>query len=301
MSHTYPLVSIITLNYNKTEVTAQFLESCRNLTYPNYEILVCDMNSKIDPSPILTGIDVPQMKLYISNANLGFAGGNNWGMTFAKGDYILIINNDTEVTENLIELLLIPFQMDGMAGIVCPKIKYYSNKMIVQYAGFKRMNLITGRTKTIGDKAQDHGQFDEIRETWGAHGAAMMVKREVIDRVGRFPEKFFLYYEEWDWATRTLNAGYKIYFQGLATVYHKESMSVGKNNPMKEYYLTRNRILYMRRNSSGARLIGFTAFFTFFTLPKTIITHLMTGNLNFLKAFLQGIKDNFAMTSYSPI
>jgi GT2 family glycosyltransferase len=163
------------------------------------------------------------------------------------------------------------------------------------------MNHATGRTKTIGNREIDQGQFDELKLTWGAHGAAMMVKMEVIEKVGKFPEKFFLYYEEWDWATRILRAGYKIFFQGLATVYHKESMSVGKLNPMKEYYLTRNRILYMRRNSHGLRLVAFTAFFTLFTIPKTTLGYMVKGNFVFLNAFLRGIRDNLKMLSCSPV
>ena len=301
MKGPFPLVSIITLNYNQANVTVEFLESCRNLTYPNYEILVCDMNSRENPSDIILRGHYPHTSLYLSDVNLGFAGGNNWGMTFAKGDYILIINNDTEVTSNLIELLLIPFQIDEGVGVVCPKIKYFADKNKIQYAGFSRMNRITGRTRTIGNRENDRGQFDEIKPTCGAHGAAMMVRKEVIEKVGRFPEKFFLYYEEWDWATRILSAGYKIFFQGLATVYHKESMSVGRLNPMKEYYLTRNRILYMRRNSYGFRLVAFTAFFAFFTIPKTTVKYLAKGNISFLKAFFKGIKDNLKMSSYSPV
>jgi GT2 family glycosyltransferase len=259
------------------------------------------MNSRENPLSLIQSEDYPNTTLYLSKLNRGFAGGNNWGMDFAKGEYILIINNDTEVTANLIEMLLVPFEQDPKAGVVCPKIKYFSDPSIIQYAGFSRMNPYTGRSKTIGYQQVDRGQFDSIRSTWGPHGAAMMVKREVIQKVGRFPEKFFLYYEEWDWGTRILNAGYKIYFQGLATVFHKESMSVGKLNPIKEYYLTRNRILYMRRNSGKGKLLIFSAFFACFTLPKTVAKYLIKGNIPFLRAFLKGVRDNIRMSSYSPV
>lgn len=295
------LVSIITLNYNQANVTCQLLESCRSLTYPNYEILVCDMHSKEDPSEKIEKGSYPHTTLYMSDRNRGFAGGNNWGMQFAKGEFILLLNNDTEVNPDLIEKLLIPFNQDKTTGVVCPKIKYFDFPNLIQYAGFTRMNSFTGRTKAIGNGEPDRGQYNVITSTYGAHGAAMMVKREVIDQVGRFPEKFFLYYEEWDWSARILKAGYRIYCQGLATVYHKESMSVGKLNPMKEYYLTRNRILYMRRNSPGIKLVGFIAFFLFFTVPKTTLKYLAKGNISFLKAFMRGIKDNFTMSAYSAV
>jgi len=270
------------------------------MTYPNFEILVCDMNSEEDPSQLIHNGNYQKTKLYKSTTNLGFAGGNNWGINHAKGEYILFINNDTEVTPDLIELLLMPFQLDSSTGVVCPKIKFYSEKNKIQYAGFTKMNLFTGRTKAIGYLQNDSGQFDEIRPTYGAHGAAMMVKREIIENVGRFPEKFFLYYEEWDWSIRILNYGYKIYYQGLATVLHKESQSVGKITALKEYYLTRNRILFMRRNSNSFEFGTFILYFSIFTFPKFIIYNLRKGNLQNIKAFLKGIRDNFSITSSSP-
>jgi GT2 family glycosyltransferase len=239
--------------------------------------------------------------LYNSETNRGFAGGNNWGMEFAQGDFILLLNNDTEVCPDLIEKLLIPFEKDPSAGIVCPQINYFDPKHLIQYAGFSSMNLITGRTNTIGHGEEDYGQYSGLRLTSSAHGAAMMIKKDVIRKTGRFPEKFFLYYEEWDWSTRVLRAGYRIYIQGDARVYHKESMSVGKMNPMKEYYLTRNRILYMRRNSKGIKFLMFGGFFVLFTLPKTVIKYIAGGNTAFLKAFIKGIRDNFTMSSYSAV
>lgn len=161
------------------------------------------------------------------------------------------------------------------------------------------MNPYTGRTWAVGSQEVDHGQYDRIYATHGAHGAAMMVKRKVVDAVGGLPERFFLYYEEWDWSARIQKAGYRIYFQGNTVVYHKESMSVGKLNPMKEYYLTRNRILYMRRNADKLQLLAFTAFFSCFTFPKTIFKYIMSGNIPFLRAFVRGVKDNFGMSAKS--
>lgn len=301
MSKYLPLVSIITLNYNQTRVTCEFLESCKCLTYPKYEILVCDMASATSPIEEILKGDYPNTRLLLSNANLGFAGGNNWGMQYAKGDYILIINNDTEVTPPLIEQLLLVFEKHTRAGIVCPKIKFYSQPNRIQYAGFKPMNRITGRTWAVGYQEVDRGQYDFVNRTFGAHGAAMMVKREVIEKVGRFPEKFFLYYEEWDWSTRILNAGYEIYVQGNSSVYHKESISVGKKSALKEFYLTRNRILYMRRNSGNVKFILFFIFFALLTFPKTVCKHLCERNPKSLKAFLKGVCASLVTSSYSRV
>ncbi|MBO9572305.1 MAG: glycosyltransferase family 2 protein, partial [Chitinophagaceae bacterium] len=232
----YPFVSIITLNYNQTEATCAFLESTKHIIYPAFEILVCDMASASDPTEKINAGDYPHTRLLKSKKNLGFAGGNNWGMRQAKGEFIFIVNNDTEVTPLILQKLVDPFFNDPLIGVTCPKIKYYSQPNIIQYAGFNPMNVYTGRTTSIGSMEEDNGQYDISRITSGAHGCAMMVKREVLEKVGMFAEKFFLYYEEWDWSTRILKANYKIWYAADAEIYHKESLTVGKANPIKVYY-----------------------------------------------------------------
>lgn len=298
---TEPLVSVITLNYNGTKVTCEFLESCRNLRYTNYEILVCDMDSDADPTPMIEAGNYPKTRVLLSGKNLGFAGGNNWGIAQAKGEYVFIVNNDTEVTPDLIHQLLAPFQANPRIGVVCPKIKFWDDKEVIQYAGFSKMNLITGRTSTVGEKEKDLGQYDVSGPTHGAHGCAMMVKREVIDKVGSFPSKFFLYYEEWDWSARIIRAGYTIWYEANAVIYHKESMSVGKNNPMKVYYHTRNRILYMRRNTNVFQLSLFVLFFSFFTAPKAIFKYIFNRQFIHLRYFIKGVAWNLYSSSHSAV
>ncbi len=296
-----PFISIITLNYNQTEATCAFLESARLLDYPNYEILVCDMASASDPSPSIPEGKYPHSILLKSKKNLGFAGGNNWGMRQAKGEYLFIVNNDTEVTPNLLTNLVRPFLENEEIGVTCPKIKYFSNPNVIQYAGFNAMNVYTGRVTSIGLMEEDLGQYDLSKFTSGAHGCAMMVKREILERVGMFAEKFFLYYEEWDWSARILRAKYKIWYAADAVIYHKESLTVGKYNPIKVYYHTRNRILYMRRNSSFFQFAVFSVIFIFFVVPKTFIHYFLKKKFIHLKYFFKGIMWNFKSTSSSII
>ncbi|MBC7904931.1 MAG: glycosyltransferase family 2 protein [Gemmatimonadaceae bacterium] len=296
-----PLISIVTLNYNQTAVTCEFLESTRKLNYQNFEILVCDMASDIDPTPLIASGNYPRTTLLLAGKNLGFAGGNNWGMRQAKGDFIFIVNNDTEVTPDLLDKLIAPFYADNSIGVTSPKIKFFFHPDTIQYAGFNPMNPYTGRTTTVGEMEKDEGQHDKPGTTFGAHGCAMMVKREVIDSVGMFPEKFFLYYEEWDWSARIKKAGYKLWYCADTTIYHKESMSVGKKNPMKVYYHTRNRILYMRRNAKWHQKIIFYLFFLIFAAPKAALSFLVQGKFEHLKNFCRGIAWNFYTSSSSPI
>lgn len=284
-----PLVSIITLNYNQTKLTCEFLESARLLTYKNFEILVCDMASDINPTnDIITG-KYSKTRLLISKKNLGFSAGNNWGIRQAEGEYVFIINNDTEVTPDLIQLLIEPFYADPTIAVTCPKIKFYNFPDIIQYAGFGPMNSFTGRSSTIGEMKQDTGNYDQSGKTNAAHGCAMMIKKEILNKTGMFPEVFFLYYEEWDLSARILKAGYTIWYAAKATVYHKDSMSVGKQNPLRTYYLSRNRILFMRRNYGYTNLFLFSLFFIFFTIPKSVVQYISRKEYSHLGQFFKAI------------
>jgi hypothetical protein len=296
-----PLVSIIALNFNQTTVTCEFLESTKKLTYKNFETILIDNGSSVDPTEQIQAGDYPNLKLILSPVNLGFTGGNNLGMQHAQGEYVFIVNNDTEVTPDLIERLLAPFEQDRAIGVVCPKIRFYHHPNVIQYAGFEPMNLLTGRTWAVGSKEEDKGQHDISGPTFCAHGAAMMVKREVINNVGRFAEKFFIYYEESDWSARILRAGYKIYYNAEGLIYHKESITMGKESPIKVYYHTRNRILYMRRNTNKRQLTVFLLFFSFLTFPKAVATYTFKGQFKHLRSFLKGTFWNLTTSSYSPV
>lgn len=295
------LVSIITINYNQAEITRQFLESSKLLTYPNYEIIVVDNASAPVLSTLIDEAQYPGLRIIRSEKNVGFTGGNNLGMQEARGDFFFIVNNDTELTPHLIDELLLPFDKNDQIGVTCPKIRFYDTPDLVQYAGYNPMNMYTGTATPVGYKQTDKGQYDEPCLTNFAHGCAMMVKRAVVHRVGRFADRFFLYYEELDWSQRIKDAGYLIYYQPSASILHKESVSVGQHNPMKTYYLTRNRILYMRRHCSSFQRFVFYLFFGSCVLPKHMISYIATGKLKHARAFVKGVVWNLTSTSVSPV
>lgn len=296
-----PLVSLVTLNYNQAEITCALLESVRRLSYPAIEVIVVDNNSTRNPEPLIRERHFPNTRVIVNSTNLGFAGGNNVGIQQANGEFIVLLNNDTEVTPDLIERLLEPFASDPSIGVTCPKIRYYQQPTVIQYAGYTPVNPYTGQARAIGSHQVDQGQFDRPGLTNFAHGAALMVKRSVIERAGLLPAIYFLYYEELDWCCRIHQAGYKIYYQPSALVYHKESMTVGKGNPLKVYYQTRNRILFMRRNVPPLSLFIFLLYYTGLALPKALITYTLRGQFAFLQASLRGIGWNLKHTVDRPM
>lgn len=288
-----PLVSIVTLTWNTTEVTCDFLRSINEHgTYPNMEIIIVDNGSKEDPTAVFKAI-YPEAIVICNGKNLGFTGGNNVGIKAAKGDFLFIVNNDTEFTPGLIEGLLEIFEQYPDAGIVSPKFHYFFHKGTIEYAGYNQVNIFTGRNGMVGCQEKDEGQYNEIKSTNYAHGGGMMVPRKIIEEVGALPEQFFIYYEEFDWCDQIKRKGYKVYYQPKSLIYHKESMTTGKASPFKTFYHTKNRILYMRRNVPWPGFLVFMAYFTCFTIPKNTATFLMKGQKVHLRNFWKGIMWHF--------
>lgn len=277
-------VSIITVNYKQAEVTNQLLASLQQLTWPEIEIIVVDNNSgRENADRIDTGYS--NTRLIKNTQNLGFAGGNNVGIAVSTGKYILLLNNDTEVEPGFIEPMIELFEQNPDIGAVSPKIKFFHNPGIIQYAGFTRMNPFTLRMNAVGSRQPDNGLYDRSEETCFAHGCAMMVPRRVINEVGLMPEAYFLYYEEHDWSTAIKRKGYKIYYQPLSVVYHKESVSVQKDSLLKTYFLNRNRILYMRRNYTMFHRVAATFYLLLISVPKNMISFLVKRKHEHLKAY----------------
>jgi len=269
-----PLVSIITINYNTPEVTGELLRSLAVLNYPNWEIIVVDNASPKFSSAHLKK-DFPFITHISSPVNTGFSGGNNIGLHFAKGEYVFILNNDTEVTPDLLTILIDHLQQHPECGIACPKIKYHFQPDTIQYAGTVGLHPITSRSMNIGYQQTDNGQFNDVRKTDLPNGAAMMIPMAYIRKAGIMSELFFLYYEELDWAARFTKAGFETHYVGTAEVFHKESISTGKNSAFKTYYLYRNRFLYIRRNYTGWRLLVAGAFFMMVSSPVHFFKHLV--------------------------
>jgi hypothetical protein len=283
-------VSIITVNFNQPQVTKELLRSLASHTdYPHIEIIVIDNGSDFDHIRELSA-EFPGPVYIRSQKNLGFAGGNNLGIKKASGDYLFFVNNDTEFTKGLVEKLLTVMDNNPAVGIISPKIMYHAQPQILQYAGFTKINFFTCRNKCIGQFEPDKGQYDlPAHPTSYAHGAAMMVRRDAIEKAGLMPEPYFLYYEEMDWCEKIKKAGYEIWVEPAAVIYHKESLSVGTNSPLKEYYMVRNRILFVRRNASAWQRTVFYFYFLLVLTPKHIFKHLLHRRFDLLKSFFKAI------------
>jgi len=284
-----PLVSIVSVQYGHAEVTLDMIKSLKAISYPNIEIIIVD-NASPEGNPDIVKEKYPEIIYIKSNKNLGFAGGNNLGFEVAKGKYILLLNNDTEVENDFLEPLVNKMENNPKIGIVSPKIKFYHSPDTFQYTGYEHINPITQRGGARGFGETDKGQYEEDFEAAYGHGAAMMVPMSVIKEVGLMADVFFLYYEELDWAHRIRNAGYKIYYVHNSLVYHKEAISTGgRISALRAYYMTRNRILYLRRNFSGFTYFLAVLYQMLIAIPKNATLSALKGGPKFIRAYSKGV------------
>ncbi|WP_185154933.1 glycosyltransferase family 2 protein [Dysgonomonas sp. HDW5A] len=282
-----PLLSIISVNYNGFDDTCEMIDSLKEHLTFSFEVIVVDNASKVNDAERIRLI-YPWVKCIRSEKNLGFAGGNNIGIAEAKGKYLFLLNNDTFVTDNSLSNLITFMDSNPQVGAVTPKLKFALYSDEIQFAGYASFSKITLRNHIIGYGEKDEGQYEIPKRSAFLHGAAMMVRKEVIGKAGILPDMYFLYYEELDWCERIKEAGYELWYVPGGTVYHKESKSVGSNSSLKMFYMTRNRLLFAWRNSSGFNRYLAIAYQTTIALPKSIVKSLIRGRFDLAKAALKG-------------
>ena len=279
-------LSIITVNYNGLKDTCALIESIP--FNENMEVIVVDNASTQDEASIIQK-QFPQVKVIRSEKNLGFAGGNNLGIKKSKGKYLFLINNDTIFKEFNVDSLINRLESSPNIGIVCPKIRFTWGTKPIQYTGYTPLSKITVRNQAIGYGEEDHRQYDTAHPTPYAHGAAMLIKREAIEKVGLIPEDYFLYYEELDWSMMFTRAGYEIWYDPACTIYHKESQSTGQSSPLRTYYITRNRLLLVKRNWHGIYKYLAYCYLTCIVAPRDIVKYTLTGRFDLSKAVCKGL------------
>lgn len=283
-------ISIVTVNYNQPLATIALLKSIHHC-YPDLdlEIILVDNGSYKNNEADFRSCS-KNIQFIRSEENIGFAAGNNLGIQKATGDYLFLVNNDTEFTPGLLETLQQTLLNHPEIGIVSPKINYYEQPDVIQYAGFTPMNYYTCRNKCIGQFEVDRGQYDHIVAPTGyIHGAAMMVSRAALLKAGPMAENFFLYYEEMDWCEKIKNAGYEIWVNTNAKIYHKESLAVGKNSALKAYFMNRNRVLFMRKNAGFLQQGFFFCYFLLFVTPRNCFKYWQESNAAFIKVLFKAI------------
>ena len=260
-------VSLIILNWNRAKDTIECLKSIGRLRRENYKLSVIVIDNASSDNSVKeiqktenNGQDEKlDFKLIENDINLGFAAGNNVGIKYAidtGADYILILNNDTEVNENLVEELVEFTEKNKDVGIISPKIyfapgyeyhkKRYKNvdkgKVIWAAGGKMDWENVFGVNRGVDEV--DHKQYDKAENIDFATGACMFIKAEVFKKTDLLDARYFNYFEDADLCFRVKKKGFQAYYLPKAYLWHKVSQSSAIGSELNDYYITRNRLIF---------------------------------------------------------
>ena len=300
---TCPKVTIIILNWNGKEDTIECLESLKHITYPNYEMLLVD-NGSTDGSVECFREKYPGIEIIETGENLGFAGGNNVGIRRAmdeEADYVLLLNNDTVVDPEFLGELVKVAESNISIGIVGPKIYYYDyggRKDVIWFAGGKMLRRI-GQPFHDGLHKIDKGQYGKLKNVDFITGCALLVKKEVIDKIGLLDVDYFAYFEDLDYNIKVSKAGYSIVYSPKAKIWHKGSSTSGFMSPTYIYFHTRNRIIFVKKNATKFDfLIVFIPYFITIRVICPLFILIAKRKWDSIKSLAYGFKEGM-LTKYS--
>lgn len=250
-----PRIAVVVLTWNQRDVTLECLESLTRQRYPHAELIVVD-NCSLDGTPAAVRAAYPAVTVIEMGDNLGFVGGNNAGLEHAlrgDADYIMLLNNDTVVAEDMLEILVDVMEADPTIGISGPKMYYFDQPDIIWSAG-NRVNWRTGESLRLQAEELDQAG-SQLREVDYITGCGICLRREVIEQIGLLDSRFFIYYEETDWCNRALRSGWRTVYVPDAKLWHKVSAAMGTTSPATDYYMTRNALLFLAKNLHGPRRV----------------------------------------------
>jgi hypothetical protein len=290
-----PLVYIILVNYNGYKDTIECVNSLKKISYKNYKIVVVD-NASSDNSVEILMEELSNCMIIESKKNIGFAGGNNLGIKYAlnhNADYIMLLNNDTIVESQFLNDMINSFNVNNKIGIVGCKIMYYPEKNIIWYGGgyidwFKFIGVHYGMRQI------DKGQSNNKKEIDFITGCCMLVKREVFEKIGLLSEDYFMYFEDVDFCVKVKNAGFVIWYNSEAVIYHKVGLSSGgEESSFSIEWCTRNRLLFMDKYKNNVNKFSLILSKIFFYGTRFIrcFQYTLKNKKDKAKAIIDGIKE----------
>jgi len=293
--NTWPLVYVITLNWNRCDDTLRFLAFSSQLDYAHYRILVVD-NGSTDNSITAISAHFPDVEQVVNGCNLGFAAGMNVGIRYAMArgvDFVFLANNDTLVAPDTLSLLVEAILVSG-ASLAAPAILYTNAPQCIWSAGGWHNNVtleITGCRRGQRAAALGHNPFEVDFVT----ACGMLIRRRCLEEVGLFDERFAMYYEDMDYCLRARTAGHCVQVVPQAKMLHDVAASIGgSNSPGERYHMALSSVLFFRKHVKGWRW--------FIVVPyrigcavKTVIRLLVAGKPRSADAYLHGLQDGVAM------
>ncbi len=238
-----PSVSVIIPNWNGAHHLPTCLEALRRQTFRDFEVIVVD-NASTDESRELLARDFPEVRIIALPENRGFAGACNAGIRAARGEIVVLLNNDTEADPGWLAAVVDAFERHPEVGIVASKMLLFDRRDVFHTAGdFYRVDGVPGNR---GVWEQDVGQYDQEEYVFSACGGSAAYRRAMLDEIGLLDEDFFYSCEDVDLAWRAQLAGWHVLYVPQAVVYHKLSATGG--GPIASFYDGRNFLWLIAKN-----------------------------------------------------
>lgn len=243
-----------------------------------------------------------KITLIKNDGNYGFSEGNNiairYALKFLNPNYVLLLNNDTVVDRNFLLEMVKVAEENEKIGIVGSKIYYYDYERknnVIWFAGGK-INKLSGHTYHEGINNEEKSIHNKTKECEYITGCSMLIRDKLLHQIDGFDKIFFAYYEDVDISIRATNAGWKNVYVPASKIWHKVSKSTSEYNqkisPIKAYYVTRNRIIFMRRNSNRLTYCIFLLYFMTYKHIKRVINFgLLKRDVKLVNSFYRGIID----------
>jgi hypothetical protein len=300
-----PKVSIIIVNWNGLEDTSECLESLKKITFPNYEVILVDNNSTENDDRVLGDKFADYIHVIENDKNYGFAGGANIGMRYAmansKPDYILLLNNDTIVDSNFLACLVEAAESQKSIGIVGGKICFLREPKQIQIV-WGKTNLwnwqIFSHTPPYSSlhRTIDKGQYDYTREADWVSGCCILIKKDVINKIGLLEESYFGGWDDTDYCLCAKKAGFAILYTHRAQIWHKNAQSFNKVNSYRAYLDTRNRFIFMKRHAGKPQYILFViSIFTVYFWVMAAYYSLVVRKPAMVSALFKGMVEGFSL------
>ena len=274
-----PGIAVVILQWNRLDETRGCCASLCRQTLPPVAVIVVDNGSTEHSPEELEAACLPGVKLIRSPRNLGFAGGCNLGIRFARElpgvDHILLLNNDTECTDDLVARLAAELE-DPLVGLVGTPMVEGEHRVAV--AAGKRL----WRPLAVPLAARPGGRLDYLS------GACLLIRGEVLHKVGLLDEGFFFFFEDADYSRRVQQAGWKLAVAGGAPLFHHGSSTIARLGEMQARTYRMGHIRYLRKHHAWPRLAALPPFLWRLTLD------LLKGHAASLRGSLDGWSEGWA-------
>lgn len=284
-----PRVTIIIVNYNGMKFLDNCLKSLKKILYPNYCVIVVD-NGSTDGSVDFIRKNYPDYVTLVQNKeNLGFLKANNRVLeSNLDSDYVLLLNNDTEVEPDWLKELVAVAESDPLIAALQPKLRSLRDREVFDYNGaaggyLDKYGYTVCRGRVFDTIERDTGQYEDICEVFWAGGSAIFIRQKVLSETGLMDEDFIAHFDEIDLCWRMRLVGYKVLYVPSAVVYH---FGGGTPNPQKAYLNQRNNLLTLIKNYSLGNALKYVTGRILFDIIN-IGYALLRKDFNWVKAILK--------------